>query len=345
MALGSKKLPDSGTPPSASAALELIAEFAILRIPTDQIDVQSQVRTEFDEVGIADLAEDIEKVGQLQPAVVRPHPDRVNRYILVMGGRRYRACESLGRHLLAFVVNDVADAERIRDVQWSENHFRAALSLQDQAAVFRADLAVLGTQAAVAKHRKVSEGHVSSLLRVAGEAQVAGSTVANAMQAGVTDVDDLNTLSKVALKSPTAAKGLIEKARTGGKSIRAEARETKRVLDAQNGKRTGEAVAMEIYSHMAVGSNGAERTLLHALSVEDHALLAAFLRPFYLAGENCEVVNATRTLHVTCFAKESNTALLRWTVAAFMAGLVGQNESSGFSLDGVLDQAAYDALA
>ena len=59
-------------------------------------------RKTFDEVGLAELADNIEKQGLLQPITVRPvkHPnnefnDRPDKYEIVCGERRFRACKIL----------------------------------------------------------------------------------------------------------------------------------------------------------------------------------------------------------------------------------------------------------
>ena len=339
MALKSKPL--SAPAPAAQVVAELIVDAAVLRMPLSRIDVEAQVRTEFDPEELKSLAADMKALGQLQPAIVRTHPDILNRYILVMGGRRYKACEINGEDLRVVVVDDLNDLQRIEDAQWSENHYRAALSLKDQAAVFRRDLARLGTQASVAKYRNVSESTVSSLLSVSDAAQDPTSIVSQAIRVGMVNVDDLSTVNKVAKKSPQAAKELIAKVGAGGsKNTRAEARQALRLVSKGGGKRSGETVAAEIYSLMGIGADGQDVRAVAELSDTDLDLLVSYLRPFFIEGADCDPVNATRALHRTVFAQPASAALTRWMAASFMAGLL--SDGAGFSVDAVVAQVVFD---
>lgn len=342
MALKSKKLNAPSSAGIANAVMDMIVDAAVLRMPLSQIDVQAQVRTEFPAEELASFAANMKKYGQLQPAIVRTHPDKRNQYILVMGGRRYRACEINGEDLRVVVIDNMEDLERIRDVQWSENHERVSLSLKDQAAVFRDDLARLGTQAAVAKHRNVSESTVSSLLSVSEAAQDPKSMVSKAMRVGMSNVDDLSTVNKVAKRSAEAAEDLIKKVAAGTKNLRAESRAALRTLNEETGKRTGETVAAEIHALMGVGSEGRERTAVDDLSAADLDMLKHYLRPLFIDGAECEAVNATRALHRAVFAKPASVAQQRWMTAAFMAGLL--SDGAPFDLGAVVTQASYDDL-
>lgn len=340
MALKSKPL-DASKTATENAIQDLVVDAAVLRIPLSQIDVLAQVRTEFPPEEVEALAADMRKPhGQLQPAIVRPHPDKKNRYILVAGECRYRACKINGTDLRAIVESDMSVVARIEEAQWSENHYRLALSLNDQANVFRKDMERLGSQAAVARYRGVSESTVSSLLSVSDAAQDPQSQVSRAMRAGMRNVDDLSTLNKVAKRSPEAAENLIDKVAAGTKNIRAESRAALRSLTEAPSKRNGETVATEIHGFMGVGSQGREHAAVAALSAADLDLLKHYLRPFFIDGAECGAANATRGLHVSVFAKPASVALQRWMTAAFMAGLL--SDGGSFELDAVMAQVSYD---
>ena len=78
------------------------------------------------------LAADIERVGVLQPLVVRPAADW-NGYILVFGERRYRAAQMAGlTHVPAVVRRDLDDAD-VLDLQWQENARREDIDDIDKA--------------------------------------------------------------------------------------------------------------------------------------------------------------------------------------------------------------------
>ncbi len=281
MALKSKPMnKGSATPVPAS---ELVVDGAVLRLPLSQIEVNKQVRTVFDEDELNALAEDIRNLGQIEPAIVRPHPRVLNRYILVAGERRYRACGILGIDLRVIVEGELHDQQRIEDVQWSENHHRAALELRDKAAIFTKDLARLGTQAAVAKYRGVSEATVSSVLNVSDAAQSPSSAVGKALRAGIRSPTDLNEIHKVSLRSASAASKLVDEAAAGGTNIRTRARESLRQLKQGAQARTGEAVANEIYALMGVGSGGQEFRAVEALSDSDADMLLTYLPRYNFA--------------------------------------------------------------
>jgi ParB family chromosome partitioning protein len=70
-----------------------------------------QPRLGFGEEKLRSLADDIRRFGQRQPAIVRPNGDR---YELVDGERRLRACRLAGLKTLLAFVQDVSDAEARR---------------------------------------------------------------------------------------------------------------------------------------------------------------------------------------------------------------------------------------
>jgi ParB family chromosome partitioning protein len=67
-----------------------------------------QPRRDFDEAGLRDLAESIDKSGVIQPLVVRQVGDG---YEIIAGERRWRAAKLAGEEQVPAVVKDVDDAE------------------------------------------------------------------------------------------------------------------------------------------------------------------------------------------------------------------------------------------
>jgi ParB family chromosome partitioning protein len=68
---------------------------ANIRLATLETGVFSPRKT-FSQRYIDQLAEDIEKEGQLKPIIVRPHPEKPNVYQIVDGEHRVRAFRKLG---------------------------------------------------------------------------------------------------------------------------------------------------------------------------------------------------------------------------------------------------------
>jgi ParB family transcriptional regulator, chromosome partitioning protein len=93
-----------------------------------------QPRADFDEEAMSELVHSIAEVGLLQPIVVRPLPD--DRYELVMGERRWRACQRAGLSVVPAIVRETADDDLLRDALL-ENLHRADLNPLEEAAAYQ----------------------------------------------------------------------------------------------------------------------------------------------------------------------------------------------------------------
>jgi ParB family chromosome partitioning protein len=80
---------------------------------------------------VANLTEAIREHGQINPILVRPHPEVAGRFQVAFGHRRLRAVASLGRPIKA-VVRDLTD-EQLVIAQGQENHERKDLSYIEKA--------------------------------------------------------------------------------------------------------------------------------------------------------------------------------------------------------------------
>lgn len=109
------------------------ARFA--EIPLDQITPNpSQPRQNFDEEAMAELVVSIREVGLLQPVVVREVGDE--RYELVLGERRWRACRQAGLERIPAIVRDTGDDDMLRDALL-ENLHRQELNPLEEAAAYQ----------------------------------------------------------------------------------------------------------------------------------------------------------------------------------------------------------------
>jgi len=124
-----------------------------------------QPRTEFDAEALALLAESIRVRGQLQPIRVRWNPG-ADRYVVVVGERRYRAALLAGLESVACVVAaSSATPEDILEDQLVENALRVDLRPVEQARAYRALMERRGlTREALATRLHVSPGSVSKAL-------------------------------------------------------------------------------------------------------------------------------------------------------------------------------------
>ncbi len=132
----------------------------------EEIQVLDQVRSNFDDEAVKDLADDIAEYGLINPITVRlSHPsNKAFKYILVAGERRMRACKMAGHPIIAQVI-DVTEA-RARSIQFAENIHREDLSIADRAKAVRWIYDELGTMQAVADLVKKSKAWVSKLVAV-----------------------------------------------------------------------------------------------------------------------------------------------------------------------------------
>ncbi|GIF11520.1 ParB/RepB/Spo0J family partition protein [Actinoplanes teichomyceticus] len=128
--------PASAPAPAAVSGDDLApvpgARFA--ELPVSSIEPNAkQPRHVFDEEALEELKTSIQEVGFLQPIVVRDLGD--GRYELVMGERRWRAAQAVGRETIPAIVRDTPDDAMLRDALL-ENIHRANLNPLEEAAAY-----------------------------------------------------------------------------------------------------------------------------------------------------------------------------------------------------------------
>src|SRR5262245_10124424 len=136
-----------------------------------------QPRTVFDEEALEELKSSIEEVGFLQPIVVREiDPEPAGRrepsvpgeikYELVMGERRWRAAQALGRELIPAIIRDTRDDAMLRDALL-ENIHRANLNPLEEAAAYQQLLDEFGaTHEELARRIGRSRPQISNTIRL-----------------------------------------------------------------------------------------------------------------------------------------------------------------------------------
>ena len=135
-------------------------------IPVADIDPNpKQPRSGFDQEGIDSLAVSIQAVGLLQPIVVRAVGG--DRYVLVAGERRLRACKQAGLATVPAVIRDETDDSTNLTEALVENLQREDLSPLEEAAAFQQLLEVFGmTHEEVAKQVGRSRSAVTNSVRL-----------------------------------------------------------------------------------------------------------------------------------------------------------------------------------
>jgi ParB family chromosome partitioning protein len=217
--------PETGTPatangavPSASAAPEPVtappaesgpqlspvpgARFA--EIPVDAIVPNpKQPRQVFDEEALEELKTSIQEVGFLQPIVVRALDGE--KYELVMGERRWRAAQAVGREHIPAIVRETKDDAMLRDALL-ENIHRANLNPLEEAAAYQQLLEEFGaTHEELARRIGRSRPQISNTIRLMNlPAQVQRRVAAGVLSAGharaLLSLDDAEAQEQLALR-------------------------------------------------------------------------------------------------------------------------------------------------
>jgi ParB family chromosome partitioning protein len=132
-------------------------------IPVDAIDPNpEQPRRTFDPVQIGSLADSIRRHGVLQPVVVRRAGER---YELVVGERRWRACREAGLATIPAVVADLEDRGRL-ELALVENVQRRDLNPIELAHAFRALGEAGATQEEIGQRVGLDRSTVANHLRL-----------------------------------------------------------------------------------------------------------------------------------------------------------------------------------
>jgi ParB family transcriptional regulator, chromosome partitioning protein len=123
-----------------------------------------QPRQVFDEEALEELKTSIQEVGFLQPIVVREGFG--GGYELVMGERRWRAAQALGKETIPAIVRDTRDDAMLRDALL-ENIHRANLNPLEEAAAYQQLLEEFGaTHEELAKRIGRSRPQISNTIRL-----------------------------------------------------------------------------------------------------------------------------------------------------------------------------------
>ncbi|GAA3309332.1 ParB/RepB/Spo0J family partition protein [Nonomuraea dietziae] len=148
---------DNGPQPIAGAYFREIALKAITPNPR-------QPRDFFDEERLEELAASIKEVGLLQPIVVRSIGG--GSYELIMGERRWRACQLVGLDPVPAIVRNTQDDDLLRDAL-IENLQREQLNPLEEAAAYQQLLDDFGaTHEQLAQRVGRSRPHISNTLRL-----------------------------------------------------------------------------------------------------------------------------------------------------------------------------------
>jgi ParB family transcriptional regulator, chromosome partitioning protein len=172
-----------------------------------------QPRRSFDEDSLQELALSIREVGLLQPVVVRPVMP--GHYELIMGERRWRACQRAGLEHIPAIVRGTTDDDLLRDALM-ENLHREQLNPLEEAAAYQQLLDDFGaTHDELAHKVGRSRPHISNTIRLLHLPPAVQRRVA----AGVLSAGHARAL--LALDDPDAQDRLAHRIVAEGLSVRA----------------------------------------------------------------------------------------------------------------------------
>ncbi len=172
-----------------------------------------QPRQIFDEESLAELAASIRVVGLLQPVVVRRAA--TDRYEIVMGERRWRACQLAELSAIPAIVRDTADDDMLRDAL-IENLHRQQLNALEEAAAYQQLLDdFAATHEDLARRIGRSRPHITNTIRLLNLPPGVQRRVA----AGVLSAGHARAL--LAVDDPQAQERLAHRIVAEGLSVRA----------------------------------------------------------------------------------------------------------------------------
>ncbi len=198
----------------AGAGLAPVPGARFVEVPVAAIEPNpKQPRQAFDEEGLQELQASIEEVGFLQPIVVRETAPE--RYELVMGERRWRAAQALGREVIPAIVRDTKDDAMLRDALL-ENIHRVDLNPLEEAAAYQQLLEEFGaTHDELARRIGRSRPQISNTIRLLN----LPAAVQRRVAAGVISAGHARAL--LGLDDVAAQEGLAHRIVAEGMSVRA----------------------------------------------------------------------------------------------------------------------------
>ena len=190
----------------AQSAPEVASQLAdlvrLVEVPIGAITPNPrQPRQIFDQEALAELTHSIQEVGLLQPPVVRQIGS--NQYELVMGERRWRACQAAGLKTIAVIIKQTADDALLRD-SLLENLHRSQLNPLEEGAAYDQLLKDFGcTHEELAARIGRSRPQISNTIRLLKlPASVQRKVAAGVLSAGharailgLTDIDAMERLA------------------------------------------------------------------------------------------------------------------------------------------------------
>jgi ParB family chromosome partitioning protein len=199
--------------PAPESELSPVPGARFAELPVTSIEPNAkQPRHVFEEEALEELKTSIREVGFLQPIVVRDVGD--GKYELVMGERRWRAAQAIGRETIPAIVRETRDDDMLRDALL-ENIHRANLNPLEEAAAYQQLLEEFDvSHEELAKRIGRSRPQISNTIRLLKlPAQVQNRVAAGVISAG-------HARALLGLDDPDAQIKLAERIVAEGLSVR-----------------------------------------------------------------------------------------------------------------------------
>ncbi|HUW78189.1 MAG TPA: ParB/RepB/Spo0J family partition protein [Candidatus Nanopelagicaceae bacterium] len=206
----------------------------LVEIPINSISPNPrQPRQIFDEEALIELTHSIKEVGLLQPPVVRQIG--VNRYELIMGERRWRACQAAGMATMPVIIKQTGDDALLRDALL-ENLHRSQLNPLEEGAAYDQLLKDFGcTHEELATRIGRSRPQISNTIRLLKlPTSVQRKVAAGVLSAGharailgLTDLDAMEQLANRIISEGLSVRATEEIVTLGGEGKKARKKNAK----------------------------------------------------------------------------------------------------------------------
>ena len=191
-------------PPSNSSSVQ--------HIPIEWINPGPwQPRRTFDNDSLKELAKSLVKQGVIQPILIRPTPNAVNKYQLIAGERRWRAAQIAKIYEIPAVIREFSEQEAAQ-IALVENIQRRDLSSIEEATAYSQLIQTYGyTQQELSELIGKSRPHIANLMRLLKlpdwiQAQIENGSVSVGQIRPIIGHADIDNLAKLIIKQGLTAR-------------------------------------------------------------------------------------------------------------------------------------------
>lgn len=200
---------------SKNNALQSIAEESIseLQVSTDDCRLwgyNDRIYAELNEENCNSLKEDIQLNTQLQPVIARKDPTGKKKYEIVIGTRRFWACQHIPAKTIKIVLIE-ADEKQAYKIMRSENEERDDTSTYEKAMNARRVIADIynGNQKSYCLDNNIGEGALSNWMAIADMEPEIVSIIPDKLEISVKQATQIRSVIN---KSAKAKKAVLDKA-------------------------------------------------------------------------------------------------------------------------------------